>query len=278
MKIGVRGHDYGRHSVAKYAELLHAEGYDSVQLAVPKAIEGVSSFDEITPELLCKIREEFSAQNVELGVFSCYMDLSNPDDAVRSRAVETFCRGLGFAKAAGAKMTGTETSYEKLGRMEKSRRFPYMLESIKRITEEAERLDMTIGLEPVAFHPLEDVETAMEVLDEIGSDKLQLIFDAANLLPRPGEVVQETYWKRCLALGGEKIAALHVKDFTVAPDGERIACPLGKGVMELTPLWEWIKERSRKGQKEITVIRDELVDLAFAPADIAFLQKIKADC
>lgn len=273
MKIGVRGHDYGRHSAAEYARLLRAEGYDTVQLAVPKAIEGVNGFDEITPKLLDEIREEFLAQKVEIGVFSCYVDLSNPDREVRTRAVETFCRGLGFAKAAGAKMTGTETSYEKLGRMEKCRRFPYMLESVKRIAEEAERVGMTIGLEPVAFHPLEDVETAMEVLGEVGSDKLRLIFDAANLLPRPQEVVQESYWKRCLFLGGEKIAALHVKDFTVAPDGERIACPLGEGVMELAPLWEWIR-----GKEEMAVIRDELVDLAFAPADIAYLRKIKEAC
>ncbi len=186
MKIGVRGHDYGRHSAAEYARLLRAEGYDTVQLAVPKAIEGVNGFDEITPKLLDEIREEFLAQKVEIGVFSCYVDLSNPDREVRTRAVETFCRGLGFAKAAGAKMTGTETSYEKLGRMEKCRRFPYMLESVKRIAEEAERVGMTIGLEPVAFHPLEDVETAMEVLGEVGSDKLRLIFDAANLAKAAG--------------------------------------------------------------------------------------------
>ena len=99
-------------------------------------------------------------------------------------------------------MAGTETSYEHLGSLEKQRRFPYMMDSLKRITEEAERLSVQIGLEPVAFHPLEDMETAVEVLDEIGSKRLQLIFDPANLLQRPEEVRQEAYWKRCLALGG----------------------------------------------------------------------------
>ena len=59
----------------------------------------------------------------------------------------------------------------------------------------------------------------------------------------------------------------------MAPDGERTACPLGEGVMELAPLWEWIR-----GKEEMAVIRDELVDLAFAPADIAYLRKIKEDC
>ena len=158
MKIGVRGHDYGRHGVAEYAALLHDEGYDTVQLAVPKAITGVNGFDEITPALLAGINEEFAKQKVEIGIFSCYMDLSNPDSEVRRKAVETFCRGLSCAKEAGAKMAGTETSYEHLGPLEKQRRFPYMMDSLKRITEEAERLSVQIGLEPVAFHPLEDME------------------------------------------------------------------------------------------------------------------------
>lgn len=269
MKIGVRGHDYGRHSVAEYARLLHDEGYDTVQLAVPKAIDGVNGFDDITPALLAEIREEFDKQNVEIGIFSCYMDLSNPDDEIREQAVATFCRSLSYAREVGAKMTGTETSYERLGRMEKSRRFPYMMDSLKRIAQEAERIDAKIGLEPVAFYPLEDVEAAMEVIKEIGSDKIQIIFDPANLLQHPEEVRQEAYWKRCLALGGEKIAALHVKDFTME-NGERKACALGKGVMELAPFWEWVR-----GKEDIVVIRDEL-DLAFASEDIAYLQKMKS--
>lgn len=270
MKIGVRGHDYGRHGVAEYAALLHDEGYDTVQLAVPKAITGVNGFDEITPALLAEINEEFAKQKVEIGIFSCYMDLSNPDSEVRRKAVETFCRGLSCAKEAGAKMAGTETSYEHLGPLEKQRRFPYMMDSLKRITEEAERLSVQIGLEPVAFHPLEDMETAVEVLDEIGSKRLQLIFDPANLLQRPEEVRQEAYWKRCLALGGERIAALHIKDFRMTSEGERRGCALGDGLMELVPFHEWVK-----GKQELAVIRDEL-DLAFARADIAYLQRMKA--
>ena len=40
--------------------------------------------------------------------------------------------------------------------------------------------------------------------------------------------------------------------------------------MELAPFHEWVK-----GKQELAVIRDEL-DLAFARADIAYLQRMKA--
>ncbi len=269
MKIGVRGHDYGRHSVAEYAHLLHEEGYDTVQLAIPRAITGVNGFEEITPELVEEIREEFEKQQVEIGVLSCYMDLSHPDGEVRKKAVAVFNRTLGFAKQAGAKMTGTETSYEHLGPLEKNRRFLYMLDSLKRIAEEAEHLGVKIGLEPVAFHPLEDMETAVEVLEEIGSNSLQLIFDPANLLQRPEEIRQEAYWRRCLLLGGERIAALHLKDFRIDEQGNRQPCALGDGIMELAPIREWVK-----GRTELPVIRDEL-DLAFARRDMAYMREMK---
>lgn len=36
MKIGVRAHDYGRREIAQMAEVLEREGYQSVQLALPK--------------------------------------------------------------------------------------------------------------------------------------------------------------------------------------------------------------------------------------------------
>ncbi|MDO4293457.1 MAG: sugar phosphate isomerase/epimerase family protein [Eubacteriales bacterium] len=270
MKIGVRGHDYGKHSAEKFARILREEGYETVQLAIPRAIEGAESFADVTEELVDRIRSAFEKEQLEIGVFSCYMDLSSPDDEVRGRAVETFCRCLSLARQAGARMVGSETSYECLSRREKARRFPLLLDSLKRMTEEAERVGMTIGLEPVQDHTLESMDAAAEVLDILGSDRVRLIFDPVNLLRRPLEVNQEEYWRRCLELGGDRIAAVHMKDFVPGEDGRQLACPLGEGVMEYRLIREWMK-----GRTDLPVMRDEL-DLAFAEKDMAYLRWMKA--
>ena len=57
-----------------------------------------------------------------------------------------------------------------------------MLDSIWRILEAANRIDMTVALEPVYWHPLTGLEEVQELLHK-AQDKthLKLIFDPANL-------------------------------------------------------------------------------------------------
>lgn len=89
MKIGVRAHDYGKLNAGELAAALHKEGYQAAQLALPKAIAGIDSYDDITLKKVDEIRKAFEEEQVELAVFGCYMDLGNPDSQVREHAVAT---------------------------------------------------------------------------------------------------------------------------------------------------------------------------------------------
>ena len=44
MKIGVRAHDYGKREIEKMAQLLHEEGYEAAQLALPKVFAGIGAY------------------------------------------------------------------------------------------------------------------------------------------------------------------------------------------------------------------------------------------
>ncbi len=77
------------------------------------------------------------------------MDLGNPDDEVRKNAVDTFKKCLKFNQILGASIVGTETAYPRLSREEKQIWHPYMMDSIARLVEEAERLDVDMAIEPV---------------------------------------------------------------------------------------------------------------------------------
>lgn len=268
MKIGVRAHDYGRHEIGEYARILSEEGYETVQLAVPKAFCGINSYSDITVTLLDEIRTEFTKRKIEISVFGCYMDLGNPKEAVRNEAVDIFKKCLSHAKILDAKMVGTETAYPHLRRQEKAEWFPYMMDSLKRITEEAEKIGMTVGIEPVAWHPLEDAETACEVLDELRSSQVKIIFDPANVLERPAEVNQPIYWRRYLDMLGEHIGAVHLKDFTVDENGRYCPCLLGHGVMDFTVLKEWLNVKPN-----IPVLREE-INPKTARIDMQFIKNL----
>ena len=53
-----------------------------------------------------------------------------------------------------------------------------MMDSVKRIVDEAARLDVKAAIEPVYWHPLENLEAILDVMNQIQDEKhLRMIFD-----------------------------------------------------------------------------------------------------
>lgn len=270
MKIGVRAHDFGRREIGEMAGLLHDEEYEAAQLALPKAFMGIESYDDITPEKLEQIRTSFEKQNIDIAVFGCYMDLGNPDENVRRYAVDTLKKSMTWAKELGAHVVGTETAYPRLNWELRQQWKPFMMDSILRVMEEAVRVDMPLTIEPVWWHPLEDLETTMEVLEKVGdAAHLRMIFDASNLLKHPETTDQDACWTRWLDAVGDVIDVMHIKDFSL--DRRKIYQPeaLGAGVMDYTAISRWLEKQER----EIYLLREEM-NLLFAKEDIAFMRSL----
>lgn len=270
MKIGVRAHDFGRREIGEMAGLLHDEEYEAAQLALPKAFMGIESYDDITPEKLEQIRTSFEKQNIDIAVFGCYMDLGNPDENVRRYAVDTLKKSMTWAKELGAHVVGTETAYPRLNWELRQQWKPFMMDSILRVMEEAVRVDMPLAIEPVWWHPLEDLETTMEELEKVGdAAHLRMIFDASNLLKHPETTDQDACWTRWLDAVGDVIDVMHIKDFSL--DRRKIYQPeaLGAGVMDYTAISRWLEKQER----EIYLLREEM-NLLFAKEDIAFMRSL----
>lgn len=270
MKIGVRAHDFGRREIGEMAGLLYDEEYEAAQLALPKAFMGIESYDDITPEKLEQIRTSFEKQNIDIAVFGCYMDLGNPDENVRRYAVDTLKKSMTWAKELGAHVVGTETAYPRLNWELRQQWKPFMMDSILRVMEEAVRVDMPLAIEPVWWHPLEDLETTMEVLEKVGdAAHLRMIFDASNLLKHPETTDQDACWTRWLDTVGDVIDVMHIKDFSL--DRRKIYQPeaLGAGVMDYTAISRWLEKQER----EIYLLREEM-NLLFAKEDIAFMRSL----
>ncbi len=270
MKIGVRAHDYGKQEIEVMAQRLHEEGYDAAQLALPKAFRGIERYEDITERHLERIRTAFEKWKIEIPVFGCYMDLGNPDPVIRDYAVKTLKKCLFYSREVGAKVVGTETAYLRLNQSEKKRWYPYMQDSIKRIVEEAVRLDVKLAVEPVYWHPLESLEVTLDVLEKVGdSAHLRIIFDASNLLRDPDHTDQKKYWQEWLSGIGEYIEAMHIKDFYLDKNGGYCLVPLGEGVIEYDEISKWLHEN----RTEMYLLREEM-NPEFAEQDLAFMRKL----
>lgn len=272
MIIGSRTHDYGKQTIKMLAPLLKREGIGAAQLVLPKGFIEINSYEEITEDHLEMIRRSFEESQVKIHILGCYMDLGNPDAAIREKAVETFKRCLSYGKILNAKIVGTETAYPHLNKDEKKIWYPHMVDSIARLIEAAERVGMDMAIEPVYWHPLEDLETTREIFDKMSSDRLKMIFDPANVLENP-DIDQDLYWQEWLSAFGTKIEAIHMKDFTYGANQEYQPQDLGEGVMKYDEIIRWMK----KNKPDIVVIREELRPET-AAKDIAYMKKIWTEC
>ncbi len=270
MKIGVRAHDYGKMEIEELAKVLNQEGYEAAQLALPKAFAGIDTYEDITFKHLEHIRTAFEKYKIDIPVFGCYQDLGNPDEEIRKKAVNTVKMCLAYSKEVGAKVVGTETAYPRLNAEEKKLWHPHMIDSIKRIVEEANKLDVKLAIEPVYWHPLDSLEVVMEVMDEVKDDKhLRMIFDASNLLEFPDVTNQNEYWSCWLETTGKYIEAMHIKDFKLDEKGSYVPTCLGDGVIDYTAISKWLHENA----PNMYLLREEM-NPATAKRDIEYLRRM----
>ena len=274
IRIGCRAHDYGKHTPAQLAHILHEAGYNGAQLAMPKAIAGVEDFASVTDAQLDAIAQGFAAEDVQITVLSCYMDLSAPDDDARRAAVENVKRCLRYAKQVGAKMVGSETSWSSLSEEEKALRRPLMTDSLQRIAEEAVRQGTVFAVEPVAIHPLCSPEILAALLQAVDAPQnIKVIFDPVNLFTArdaQDAAFQAEHWKTWLTVIGRQLGAIHCKDCRIEADGIKTLVGLRQGQMNYTPIIDWLARYA----PDTPLIRDEVL-LEHAPADVKILHEIK---
>ncbi len=270
MKIGVRAHDYGKMEIECLARKLNSEGYEAAQLALPKAFVGIDCYGDITLNHLERIRNAFEENKIEIPVFGCYQDLGNPDDDIRKKAVDTIKMCLAYSKEVGAKVVGTETAYPRLNTEEKKVWHPHMIDSIKRVVDEAARLDVKLAIEPVYWHPLDSLEVVMDVMEQVNDEEhLRMIFDASNLLEFPDATDQGKYWTRWLEATGRYIEAMHIKDFRLDEKGCYVPTLLGEGVIDYTAIKRWLHNNA----PNMYLLREEMNPVT-AAGDIEYLKSM----
>ena len=268
MKYGCRAHDLGRFTAAELAGKLRSSGCNAAQLTLPKAIEGIDSFDSVRPDQLEAVRTAFS--DIEISVLSCYQDLSTVDEAQRLRGVETICRCLGYARVLGANAAGSESACRNLTHEEKLDAIPRMTDSVLRIVESAAAQGAVFAMEPVFNHVFYGPEVLDKLLETVADPvHFKVIFDPVNVLTADTVPHQAELWQSWTDVIGPHLAAMHIKDARFPASGERIEAALGKGVMDYRPISQWL----HRCHPDAALLRDEVIPEAFAD-DMAFLRTL----
>ena len=269
-KVGARLHDYGKASIDELFRRILEDGFSCTQLAYKKCIPGVSGYDEVTPALVEQTLEAGKKHTIDVAVLGTYVELALDDVAKRLTNAEDFKSQLAVCKALGAGCIGTETTNMALQPAGTSReRAQYMLcRSLETILPEAEHLGVKVAIEPVSYHSVNTPKAARQILETLKSPALYVIMDMANLVSADDENCQEALWDDMGELLGERIAAVHFKGQTHAPDGSLVHTSLEDSTVDYAGAFAML----RSLPQSLPVLREEAVP-ARSASDIAFIKQ-----
>ena len=107
---GARGHDFGRRTPCDLLSAIGQAGFACTQLAYTKAVEGVKSYSDVTPELVAATQEAVAQTGVRIAVYGTYVELGLVGEEKRKAEAAKVLSQIGNAKLLAAGCMGSETT------------------------------------------------------------------------------------------------------------------------------------------------------------------------
>ena len=260
--VGARGHDFGRRSVEELLRSIGDAGFRCTQLAYTKAVEGVKSYADVTPELVAATNAAVQKSGVSIAVDGTYVELGYADEDNRRAEV---------AKALRAGCMGSETTnMAKQPTVSRREAQEALLRSLGEILPVCEEQGVLFAVECVYYHAMNTPEAVKMVLDTIASPNLRVICDLANYVgPENASVdTQRRLWDKVGSWYGDKIVAVHFKGQNFKPDGTLYSTSLEDSCVDYKGGFEMLRALP---QPLLPVLREEAVP-ARAASDLAFMK------
>lgn len=241
LQFGLRAHDFGRYTAENLADVIAQHQPASIQLALSKALtDFTGNTGSMSPGAARHVREALAARDIAISILGCYINPIHPDPVEREKALRKFEEHLRYARDFGCAVVGTETgslnpdcSWHPETSGDKA--FDTLTESVERLVRTAEKTGAIVGIEPVAHqHTVHSVERMAELIRRIPSPALGVIWDPVNLIPLSGiPGTQEEFFLEALDTFGERIVAVHLKDFRMTEGKKDGTLPAGTGELDL---------------------------------------------
>lgn len=237
MKIIIRPHDIGKGSADWLGKTANEWGFDGVQLAIAKAVEGQNGNPgTLTPEVISEIRKGFNDHNVEIPILGAYFNPVHSNEKKVTDGAAKYADHLRHAAEFGAKYVASETgsynddkwTYNPKNQTEDA--FKQVLEVFRPMPEIAKQSGVKMVLEGAWGHCMYKPEQLKRLFDELDNGSVNVLIDVLNYLYIGNYEERAKILETSLKLFKGKICAFHMKDFVVNGDELEIA-PLGQGIM-----------------------------------------------
>ena len=248
LNITIRGHDLSQvQTIEDLAEKTKEQGIHTLQLALGLSFPEMSSgANEINSGMGNYVKRVLEKQEVAVGILSCYINMIHPDLTIREELLTKFEQYLHYASSFGASMVASETGcvlpeiqYTEENFTDEA--FAEAVSVIRRLVKAGEKYQMMVGIEPGLNHPVYSLARVEQLIQAVDSDYLGIILDPTNLITSTNYQEQVQLVEEAFERFGEKICAVHLKDFRVEQE-KIVPVNLGDGVIEYTKIKEIIKK------------------------------------
>lgn len=247
MQLGIRLHDIKKAPLEERLQIAREQGFKCGHLALSKVISEYSTADAaLTPGYACYLKRIFAESQLDVAVLGCYLNLANPNEESLKKIQKRYLTHIRFASLLGAGVVGTETgavneAYKYEERNHSDEALQIFIKNVKPVVEYAEKMGVIFAIEPVFKHIVCNPKRARQVLNEIASPNLQIIFDPVNLLDISNYQDREQIIHEAVDLLGQDIAMVHIKDFRIE-DGKMVSVAAGTGEMDYSEIIRFIKK------------------------------------
>jgi L-ribulose-5-phosphate 3-epimerase len=121
--------------------------------------------------------------------------------------------------------------------------FNTLLETVEELVYEAEKFGVFVGIEGGGIDTISSPQWMYRLLSNIKSNNLQVVFDPFNFIPADDYHKQDNIIKQSFELFGDRIVAVHAKDFIIENGKPVPMNSIGKGLMNYELLLKLIKTR-----------------------------------
>lgn len=252
IQVGIRLHDVNTtvgkefQTLEERAKTAHERGFKCVHLALSK--NGYPNDPcALNEGLGYHVKRVFEENKLDIAVLGCYLNLLHPDPNERKKIKEKYYANLRIARIMGAGMVGTETGcpnaeYHYTLANLKQETLSEFIYSLQDVTEKAEEMGVSIAIEPVTKHSVFNADRALQVIKDLRSPSLRIIFDPVNLLSIDNYEKRDYVLEDAMDKLADYIAMVHIKDFTVE-NGDLKACAAGEGLMNYEPILKFLKAK-----------------------------------
>jgi sugar phosphate isomerase/epimerase len=249
MKLGIFAKTFAGTSPRDVLRAARRAGYRAVQYNF--ACSGLGALPAAVPEQAADaVREAATSEGVEIAAVSATYNMVHPDRAERRRGRQSFAAIAGAAGRMGARLltvcTGSRDPRDQW-RHHPDNASPSSFRELclecGLLLQVAEDHDLLIGIEPELANVVDTPRRALELLDALGSPRLRIVLDPANLFEVAAPERRRALVEGAIDLLGDRIALAHAKDR--GPDGGFATA--GRGVIDFRHFFRTLRRAGYDG-------------------------------